>query len=394
MIRPHLLDEIKLQNEFLKQEVEYKHRELAKDVNKELKYELVQAIKGLRRAGKTILIKKLLKTLIEPFYFSFDEERFANINTLNEIIRYALSLNKKVIALDEIQKVKNWGGVIKKFYDAKKVKFLLSGSSAIEITKGKESLAGRLFEYQLHLLSLKEFKDFGGTDFLIYLKTGFPELVLTNIPPDRYIPTIVEKIVYEDIPMRYEIHRPEVLMDIVQLLAERNCNLVDYRDLASDLDISKDTVKTYVHYLEQSYLLDVVSVYAKRISTSKRRLKKVFFNFPSIPEIYYKQTEGQMVENAVYSELKRHSAVNFWRDRDYEVDFIVDKIPIEVKYSASINNSKLRGMLRFMNKFNVKEGLVVCKFNDTRVIDGQKIIFVDVERFLSNSQKILARVNK
>lgn len=390
MIPAVLLEEIELQNEFLNKKIEYKPRELAKKISSEQKYGLIQLIKGIRRAGKTVLMKKLLKNYKNSFYFSFEEERFCNVKTLNEVIKFAISNNKKIIGLDEIQKVRGWAGTLKKYYDMTDVKFILSGSSAVEITKGKESLAGRMLEYNLHLLSFSEFRAFGGKTFSQFLQTGFPELVLKPIPPEKYISTIVEKIVYEDLPRRYEIHRPDVLMDLVQLLTERNCNLIDYRDLASDLEISKDTVKTYIFYLQQSYLLNIVPVFSRRVSTSKRRLKKVFFNFPSIPEIYYKQTEGQMVENVIYSELSKYFNVTFWREKNNEVDFVVNKIPIEVKYtSREIKSHDIKGLLHFMDKFNIKKGVVVCKYDSREKINGKTILFIDTQKFLSSPLKYL-----
>ncbi|RLG70946.1 MAG: hypothetical protein DRO04_00830, partial [Candidatus Iainarchaeum archaeon] len=264
--------------------LDYIDREIDSVFDKDFKTKLIQLVSGLRRTGKSYLLKKkLLENKKSALYYSFDDVRFASIKKLDILFKYAISKKKKIILLDEVQKVKNWAGVIKKYYDLRKIKIIVSGSSGLLVSKGKESLAGRIFEYEMLPLSYREFLRMSkNKNFKYYIKTGFPEVVRFSLNVNKYVKSIVDKIIFEDIPERYDIEKPEILEDLVSILSERNTRVVDYRDLGNSLDISKDTAKRYCNILAKSFLLNFIYPFAKRTSTRIRKLKKVYFKFPSI----------------------------------------------------------------------------------------------------------------
>ena len=154
-------------------ELDYKPRKIYEEVKKFMKSKQIISLTGLRRTGKTTILLKIVKDSIEGYgkenviYFSFDD--FKDVK-LSEVIDAYFELMKKnssnplLFLFDEIQKVPGWEEQLKRIYDEnKKFKFVISGSESLFIRKGtRESLAGRMFEFQIKALCFKEFLDFRG----------------------------------------------------------------------------------------------------------------------------------------------------------------------------------------------------------------------------------------
>jgi predicted AAA+ superfamily ATPase len=106
----------------------------------------IVALTGLRRIGKTTILKQVYNEIQgDKFFFSFEEDRFANYDALKEVIELFIRMgNKPTIFLDEVGRVKGWAGLLKKYHDLNLARFVISGSSVLQLSKGKESLAGRI----------------------------------------------------------------------------------------------------------------------------------------------------------------------------------------------------------------------------------------------------------
>ncbi|MCG7850978.1 MAG: DUF4143 domain-containing protein, partial [Methanosarcinaceae archaeon] len=98
--------------------------------------------------------------------------------------------------------------------------------------------------------------------------------------------------------------------------------------------------------------------------------------------------EPVLVENVVFSHLKRHfENVSYWRD-NVEVDFFVTlgnvPLPIEVKYQNSIGKSDIKSVLRFCERFNFSTGVMVTKNDFKREnIEGMDVWFIPVWLFIA-----------
>lgn len=181
------------------------NREIEDKLNKELSEKRITAIIGLRRVGKTTLLKLLINKLLKNCntiricYFSFDLSEDIKPRELikiysEEILKEAYSEYKQKVYFffDEIQKIKNWGNQIKSIKDRElKIKFIITGSSSMNITKGAgESLAGRINIHRLKPFSFKE--------YLRYKKIKTPDLSIENIT-------------YPENASKYRIHFNEYL---------------------------------------------------------------------------------------------------------------------------------------------------------------------------------------
>ena len=378
-------------------------RRLYTELSQWLPKKQIIAIAGLRRVGKTTLMKQLMQRLPNAVFFSFDEEEMQTKETLVYVIDFSINnLKARYIFLDELHYVRDWQGALKRYYDTKNIKFVISGSESLEIAKAKESLAGRVISFRLDTLSFREFlglkgkelsevrydallteKEFFESEFLDYLYKGaFPELV--NEEDDekirRYIDElVVKKIIYRDIPRIFDIRRKDLLLSLFRYVCDNSSNLFEIKNLCSTFKADYETISNYIFYLQKSFLINTSEVYSKSMAKRIRRNKKIYVVHPSVAfallgykkDMLLEKILGQYVESLFCSEF-------FWRDKHKnEVDIITqDKPvkPIEVKYKNSISKGDLKGLLRFLEVFKLKKGIVVTKdISRVENINGKEI---------------------
>lgn len=393
---------------------EFNEREIYRQMQKFMPMPQIIALTGLRRVGKTTIMLKMaedaLKMGFEPtkiVYFSFDEFRETEIREImkeyGEMTGNDIREGKYIIMLDEIQKLDDWGDKLKSFYDAyrKNLKIIISGSESLFIRKkSRETLAGRIFEFKIETLTFKEFLVFKKIDFKplpLYKKElnkllneyilteGFPELV--NIGDKsiikKYIKeSIIEKILYKDLPAIFKIRDISLLEQLLNLFIEEPGQLVEISGLAKDLKISRQTLSNYLMYLEKSYLVRKLYNFSRSKKKSERKLKKYY---PSVisTELLFKDdilSKSKVFEWIIVSQAR---AEFFWRDPyKNEVDMIMTKdeiMPAEVKYGKI----DFKGILAFMRKFKVSKGCVISyDAEETKKLDNKTISIVPAYKFL------------
>ena len=143
--------------------LDYKERELYAKLQKYLPLPQILAFTGLRRVGKTTILYKIIQDFTEKgtnprkiLYFSFDDFKEAELRMVLQAAEELTEVKPQLIIFDEIQKVPGWEGQLKVLYDllGKKTKILISGSESLFIKKKlKETLAGRIFEFKVELLT-------------------------------------------------------------------------------------------------------------------------------------------------------------------------------------------------------------------------------------------------
>jgi len=362
---------------------------------------------GIRRVGKTTILYQLIDYLLKNgvnkkniLYFSFDE---ANVS-LDEVLKnYSeLVLGKDILKekkiylfLDEIQKLKNFQNQLKVYYDLyPNIKFIVSGSASLSIYKGvKESLAGRVYEFVLPLLSFSEYLTFLGEKiefedlwdfnqakeiylkkekllprFFSYIKNGgFIEIV--NEEEDfkirEYSKSILEKIVFGDIAPLFKVKDSFILKTILELIGSNPGFLLDYSRLGEVLGRDQRSVANYIFYLKSAFLVRTLYNYSPSRFVSERKLKKIYLSSTNFvyqinkERFYQPDFFGKVVENLVVS---FSSSSFFWKERQNEVDLVLEeKIPVEIKFKEKIDKKDLKGVLRFLQRFSSSKPLILTK---------------------------------
>ena len=394
--------------------VMFKERGIYSQIQKYLLLPQIIAFTGLRRIGKTTLMLKIVEDSIKKgidartlVYFSFDEFKGAEIRKImaeyESLTERDFKKGKYTLLLDEIQKLDNWENQLKGIYDTfgKNIKIIVSGSESPFIRrKSRETLAGRIFDFRVEPLSFREFLLFKGVDLKpigLYekelgrlldeyiLTLGFPELV--NIDDKEIIKkyikeSIVEKIIFRDIQNLFKIKDVSVIESLLNIFLEEPGQLVDISELSKELGISRQTISIYLKYLEDSFLLKKLYNYSKNRRKVERKLKKYY---PAIisAELLFRDdglSKSRVFEWMMIMQLK---AEFFWRDPyKNEVDVVMAEkspLPVEIKYGKIDTH----GILAFMKKFNVKEGVVITRNKEEiHKSNGSNISIIPAFKFL------------
>jgi len=343
------------------------------------------------------------------------------------------------IFIDEVHHLEDWEKWLKKFYNLEyQIKFFISGSNTLHIKKKtKESLAGRLLEYVMLPLGFGEFlkfyfsfhpsqkinipKEIGGNfyqkyywstkhhlDFL-FLKEkiskvfehfllwgGFPEGFSTdslNLWQEKLREDIIKKQIYYDITKTFEIQNPSLIEKMLYLIGQNQSQVFTYETFLQNLPVrSKETVINYLTYLKESFLVEEVAKFSKK---ALLKSKKYFLTDPGVVNMILKnkkldfKQKGLVVESVVQNFAKlKYTGTNFFRDsKGREVDIVVqDKeipLPIEVKYASRIEKGDLKNILYFMEKYEIKQGLILTQdLIDLKRIKEKEIYFLPVWLFL------------
>ena len=395
--------------------LEYKEREIYSKIKKFLKMPQIIALTGLRRAGKTTIMLKITEEWLSSgfnpqniFFFSFDDFKGSSLRELVE--EYERVHNKKLsderflFLFDEIQKIDNWQEQIKIIYDIYKnnVKIIVSGSESLFIRKKfKESLAGRIFEFKIDTLTFKEFIKFKGVSyksFELYKKEyyklfeefivsgGFPELcgIKDKEKIKMYIKEgIRDKVLYKDIPSLFKIDDISILNSILENITENPGQLIELSSFSSEYKISRPTLANYLRYLEDSFLIKKIYNFSKNKRKIERKLKKYYPTLISINLLFSEDSlsKSKVFENVLINQLK---ADFFWRDPyKNEVDMILDEgkiIPVEIKYGEI---KDIKGLLRFMGLFNIKNGFVISREQEKKqTYNGKEISIIPAWKWL------------
>ncbi|MCX6690182.1 MAG: ATP-binding protein [Methanoregula sp.] len=394
-------------------------RDLYREIEPWIAKKQAIAIVGLRRTGKTTLMRQLMSGM-EPgtLFFSFDEEETQKKEVLVFVIDYAINVvHATSIFLDEIHYVEDWEGVLKRYYDQKHCKFILSGSESLEISKAKATLAGRLVTFQLDILSFPEYlrlkgaavpeapdavwdfvalerqyntclvqKEYYEHEFLEYLYKGaFPELVREDDSTviRRYIADlVVRKIIYRDIPAIFDIRRRDLLYDLFRFACSTTSGLFDIQNLSRTLNASHETVTSYLFFIRTAFLIRVAEPYSRSPAKRMRRHKKVYVAHPSIACAVLGYDRTQLIEPVLGPYVETLFAGKFfWRDKEKnEVDVVVESptlIPIEIKYQNRISPADTKSLRLFMKMHKVGKAVLITKnIFLRRSLDGNEILLI------------------
>lgn len=386
------------------------------------------AIKGQRRVGKTTLMYQIIDYLLKEMkidkfkilYFSFDEE-IEEIDRLLDFYQKDILKNKidkfdKIyLFFDEIQKLKDFSKKIKILYDLNpNLKIFISGSSSLEIDKGyKENLTGRCIEFILKPLTFKEYLDFKNIDVdkervNVYIKDLEIELlkyilnsgIVEVINEDDeefirkyFIDSILNRIIYQDITQSFRISEPEMLIKIFKIISSRPGSILNYQNLSMELGRDRRTIEKYINYLKYSMLINLIFNFSKNLSTSEKKLKKVY-NINTTYSYLFSKEMSNLNETLPFiyeTIIVNNFDINFFfrTTSKREVDFIkIDNnkiIPIELKYKERIRNDDLNGLIYFLDKFKLDEGILLTKdLKKEGVINNKKITFIPFIEFLLN----------
>lgn len=373
-------------------------RKLTAKLSKEINSPRIITLTGMRQTGKTTLMRqifdlvksenKIFLDLENPLNQKiFEEKNFDNI--LLNLREFGINQKEKCyIFLDEIQLMPEISRIVKYLYDHYNIKFFLTGSSSFYLKNlFPESLAGRKIIYELFPLDFEEFLIFKGKEkkvfdsfpqkaknknkvsFEIYKKLyeeylkfgGFPGVVMEKENKRKILEDIFTSYFEKDVKTLTDFREIRKLRDLILLLSGRIGSKVEISKISSEIGISRETVYSYLSFLEKTYFIFLVSPFSKSINGEVRGAKKIYFCDIGLLNYLGKYNEGIVFENAVFQNLKKYGKINYYQKyKGPEIDFILDeKIAFEIKNYGDL--SDIKKLSKIAKNIKIKDYYLISK---------------------------------
>ncbi len=357
-------------------------REHFSNYQKQLTTNLVKTILGPRRAGKTTLGLLLLKKT-NFYYVNFDDEVLSTVKrddlgTLLELLNELFG-KRSYLFLDEIQNIDSWELFVNRLQRLE-YNILLSGSNSKLLSKELSShLGGRTLTLEILPFSFKEFLStkhitaMKETDEEIgriknqlqeYLQWGgYPEIIMEIFDPDlrkKYLNELFETIIFRDITQRFNIKYTAELVTLATIIMNQFSTRTSLTKVSRDLEISTHTIKKYISYLEEAYLI----ISSKKFSYKPREMESSYRKYycVDIGLLNAKKTTltkdfGKNLENIVAIELKRRNIDLYYYmvDNKFEVDFVIGDSTAITEVIQVVDDEQE------IPRREIKTGILACK---------------------------------
>lgn len=355
----------------------------------------IQVIVGPRQVGKSTLIGQILEECTFPYEsYSADDIVNADANWLMQIWEtQRLKMEtageaKRLLVVDEIQKITNWSETVKAEWDRdtrekRELIVVLLGSSRMLIEKGlTESLAGRFELIRLTHWTFNEMRDCFGWSLLQYIYYGgYPGAAQYINNENRwrnYVrDSLIEPSISKDVLMNTNILKPQLLRQLFEIGSNYSGELLSLTKVAAQMQDAGNvtTLAGYLHLLDECNLLCGLQKYAEdnarkynsipKFQVYNSALRNVYADEDFIDAIQNPKSWGRYVESAIGAYLVSQAQivgykVFYWRDKNDEVDYVLTyrnrKVAIEVKSGRRTTNT---GIKKFTEKYHPYRTIVV-----------------------------------
>jgi predicted AAA+ superfamily ATPase len=303
-----------------------------------------------------------------------------------------------VYFFDEIQNIQEWEKFVRYLVD-KKDKVVLTGSNASILSRELGTkLTGRHLPIELFPFSFKEFLSLKKQEpslnsFEWYLiRGGFPEYIKKENP--EVLRELLSDIVMKDIASRFGIKNTTILNKIVIYLISNVGKEFSYNSIKKMFEIkSVKSVIDYISFFENAYLVFTLPRFSYSYKQQQVNPKKIYSidnGFSKENSISFSKDYGKMLENLVFLTLRQKYKNIFYFQEKNECDFVIkekDKIiqAVQVCYDLNEENQdrEINGLLEALEKFNLKQGIILTyKQDDEFKIKGKKIKVLSVWKWL------------
>jgi predicted AAA+ superfamily ATPase len=382
---------------------------------------------GPRQSGKTTFARGIVaKDFSDTVYFNWDMAKdksrlIADPAFFFKEPRSNIS-SRPLVILDEIHKYRDWKNYLKGIYDqfSKEYQFLATGSGRLELSrKAGDSLAGRFLKFHIFPFTLAELSNRRRTikNFManplegfddapagetaqvfksLWELSGFPEPFLKGKKTfwSSWSAAYGQQIVRDDLRTVADIRNLDMVETLFALLPSRVASPLSMNNLAGDLQVAFDTVKSWLLLFDSFYLTFRISPWTQKISRSILKEKKIYlFNFPVIDD------EAARFENLAALEFLR--AVEAWNDHGWgnfslhylrnkdkqEVDFLLaeNNRPFLIAETKLSDDAPAASLIDFQKLFNIPAVQLVRKEGVRKVNRNGKnsILVVTAHRWLS-----------
>ena len=314
-------------------------------------------IKGSRGTGKTTLLLQFAKTRLEEnqyVYISLDNLFFAE----NKLFDFADDFSKNggnCLLIDEVHHYPNWSVELKNIYDSiPDLKIIYTGSSLLHLTGGRADLSRRSVVHILPGLSLREYIGFTENikfplfdlDDIIRNHVEISKSVLAKIKPIKkyteyneigYFPffldgtenyksklrEVINQVLESDLPYAAKINYNNIhkLKQLLYVISESAPFKPNIEKLSERIGISKNTLKDYLHYMNDALLIILLHKESKGISRLTKP-EKIYLHHPNLMTAILGSPAdtGNLRETFFFNQVSNKHQVNYTANGDFLVD--------------------------------------------------------------------------
>lgn len=348
-------------------------------------------VTGPRQVGKTTLIRSICEEKGNYLFMNGDdpEDRLLLEDVGEKKLKQIIG-NHKILFIDEAQRIKNIGLLLKIIYDRiKSVTVIVSGSSSLDLYEEvNEPLTGRKWEFNLYPLSWEELDNHFGyaenhknlNDYLIY--GMYPEVITNPSEKASTLKELAGSYLYKDLLQHKGIRKPELLDKILLALALQIGSEVNYNEISNLVRADRATVEEYISLLEKAFVVFRLLPLSRNVRNEINTSRKIYFYDNGIrntiignfQQMEFRQDAGALWENFVISERIKKQKYAQWNGRNY---FWRTYQQQEIDWLEEVNSS----FSAFEFKWNPKKGKVKFpktflenyKIESTSVITPQNI---------------------
>ena len=372
----------------------------------------IVVISGIRRSGKSTLLRQFSAHYKEFLYINFDDDRLLDFSLADVpvllLVFEKLHPGTKVIFIDEIQNVAGWERFVRRIHD-EGYKVFLTGSNAklLSMELGTH-LTGRYAKMTLYPFSFREVLKFYSvsTDRITTKKKaailaqfdryltggGFPEYL--KYADTEYLKRTYDDILFRDIIGRFGIREVKAFRQLAHYLFTNTGNTASYNALKKVLGFkSVVSVRDYVGFLEEAYLVFELFKFDYSLKKQYVNDKKIYCidnGMRNAVAFRFSGDRGRLLENLVFIELlRRKDPVYFFKNAS-ECDFVIEKqgtvtTAIQVCYEISPENREreLDGLTEAMQTLKAGHGMILTYHQEENIIrDGYMVQVLPVWKWL------------
>ncbi|MBO8161763.1 MAG: ATP-binding protein [Thermosipho sp. (in: Bacteria)] len=407
-MREHIITQ-KYELERLKKEP-YVKREAEEKLKQGLQTDLIKVISGPRRAGKSFLAARTLKGNFG--YVNFDDEVLVKTEDFNEILKLTHEVygDFKTLFLDEVQNVEGWELFVDRLRRLGYNVVLTGSNSKLLSSELATHLTGRYWEVKVLPFSFREFLSAEKVEPKVeispqegkmlsrlseYLeKGGFPEIVVKGYDYRNYGKMLFDSIIMKDVVRRRNVKYSSALYELALYFVSNFAREFSYTRLKNTLDIgSVHTVKNYVDYLEESFIILKAERFSYKLRESLKSPKKVYVVDPALLSAGFISSPnlGRKMENAVAVELLRRGyELWYWRDGRREVDFVLKKglkivelIQVTKEITRDNYGREVRNLVAVGKELKAKKlSVITWDEEDVIEVDGREVRVIPLWKWL------------
>jgi predicted AAA+ superfamily ATPase len=357
----------------------------------------IVVISGIRRSGKSTLLRQFSMLYKNFHYINFDDDRLlefslGDFSTLM-LVYEKISPGTKVIFIDEIQNIAGWERFIRRIHDDGYKVFLTGSNAKLLSAELGTHLTGRYIKITLYPFSFREVLRFRSVsvdritekkkarilaEFDRYLTFGgFPEYLKYADP--EYLKRTYDDILFRDIIGRFGIREVKAFRQLAHYLFTNMANMASYNALKKALGFkSVVSVRDYVGFLEEAFLVFEIFKYDYSLKKHYVNDKKIYVidnGMRNAVAFQFSDDRGRLLENCVFIELLRRNAPVYFFKNTGECDFVTEDhgkvtAALQVCYELSQKNRdrELDGLTSAMLTLGIKNGIILTYHQEETIV--------------------------